>query len=415
MYSGVRELKVENKLSRQSVSSDTAGCQKIASALVKQGFEDVRVGYDNISHKLTVNLSQRRFRNHFAGVGLASTIASINAPTETEQVIINYQLEGNPAVTYATNPDQHLMYLNNQITTAQYLKSLRVFRGNIDNVLNTEELNDSQFTADYSVSPSVDYALGLLDSPTHTRFSVMPQLKARLWDRFSVEGSAKLPVQSDMPWPYEGTDPYMESALGRVNLGFNNGIWLRASGGLYEQDLNGYGAEVQIPLNSNVNANSNPTYIGANYRHYDQNIQFQEQEFIMGRITQTIPSLNLQASIWAGQFLNNDEGYLFDIRRLYGNTMVNCYISHPSSDDNWEGGFRFSFPLTSGNSNVPTNINYLDDYLFNFTYRSNINAWQQIPRPAGDIQDVTYTIQPEYILNNLRDLKRMNGYVPGSF
>ena len=135
----------------------------------------------------------------------------------------------------------------------------------------------------------------------------------------------------------------------------------------------------------------------------------------MGRVTQTVPSLNLMASLWAGQFLNKDSGYAFDIRRTYGNTIVNCYVTRPRNVDNYEGGFRFTFPLDTGCNDIPQNINFVDDYLFNFTYRSNSGAWQQITRPAGDVLDYTYSIQPEYIYNNLRDLKRLTGFIPGSF
>jgi hypothetical protein len=384
--------------------ADTGYAARLARALEKRDFKNIRLGFDG--HTLSASLTNTRISMTGRAVGRAARILLALGPEETEAIRITYTVDGLPALSYHFS-DTHKLeryfdgllsreqldhYLD--VSYAQPLARTSVpadaveFSAGDDTMkpgrLRSDEghvLSFRKEASDLSTFQIVPLNLGIFfnDPNGAARFDVFTTANytRQIGTARFLESSVRFTLYeniSEVSQPSNSTLPHVRTDIaqysrngGRLKLAKllvnqylqpAERVYGRLSAGYYEEMFAGTGGQLlylpeQKPWAVDVSLDwlqQRTTDGGFGFRSYDT-------VTALGAFHYRIPALGLTATARAGRFLAKDKGVRFELKRRFrsGITLGFWYtrtdgddITPPGSpgDPYYDKGIFASIPLT---------------------------------------------------------------------
>jgi hypothetical protein len=384
--------------------ADTGYAARLARALEKRDFKNIRLGFDG--HTLSASLTNTRISMTGRAVGRAARILLALGPEETEAIRITYTVDGLPALSYHFS-DTHKLeryfdgllsreqldhYLD--VSYAQPLARTSVpadaveFSAGDDTMkpgrLRSDEghvLSFRKEASDLSTFQIVPLNLGIFfnDPNGAARFDVFTTANytRQIGAARFLESSVRFTLYeniSEVSQPSNSTLPHVRTDIaqysrngGRLKLAKllvnqylqpAERVYGRLSAGYYEEMFAGTGGQLlylpeQKPWAVDVSLDwlqQRTTDGGFGFRSYDT-------VTALGAFHYRIPALGLTATARAGRFLARDKGVRFELKRRFrsGITLGFWYtrtdgddITPPGSpgDPYYDKGIFASIPLT---------------------------------------------------------------------
>lgn len=338
--------------------------QELLSALHTEGLRNVRMAW--VQGVMSLSVSSGRYRYPSRGVGRVARLAMAYAPLETHTLEITWEVSGVAGMTWTFFDAATLQrYFAGTATRSDLAHSVTISYADPNGRTLASRANDLDMALDSialeraSNSTQMHWGMARLTTETHgqTSFSVMPTLRtvlndpsgifkydlglevssnvnlARgLWLRGTVRG-AVLENVSDITQPSNSTLPHVRSDLAlyrkaaKVKLErlLINKFWqpaervyLRASGGLYEEMFAGVGGQAlylspngRWGVDASVDFLRQRDYKGTGFLDYRTHTLLAAAHYRLPWLEGTT------ATVRAGRFLAGDLGARFELKRTF--------------------------------------------------------------------------------------------------
>ena len=327
--------------------SNTDIREDIAQALIKNGFENIRIKI--LDKKFILAYENRVDRFEVEGIRdvLFTVIPLLNDYDKIVLVPLNRKI---PLVILEADLNSCLAYKSKRITGSEFAGGL-IITENTDTVynqlLNEREYNASDFRFDIAVKPTVRFEFGPYSHPVIGQVNIVPEIKSNWWKGMGANYELIVPVYND---PGFGTrDDSVRSGVIAINQVFRlpNSLFLSGSAGFFTQ--NRYGIDLEISkywLNGDLNISGNLGY--SSYATFSglKRLLYSDTFIMTSSLSAQyrIEKYNLTMGIMVGKFLLGDESIRFDIFREFNEIEIGFFAIR-SREGISNGGINFSIPL----------------------------------------------------------------------
>lgn len=416
---------------------ESAGMAKLIQSLEKEGFINIQVGKAD-NNKIIIALENRRYnRNQIDGAGVALGIISANAGKSisvdlelTEQTSPNIEMvmltNGIPVLAVSTNTQCYREFLMSGISCKQTKISTTNLSKTLDNTdWQHEKVNSGFGRSQVIVSPATRYAFATEYGVLDYSLALATNLYVPLWKGFAVDVRYILPIDDSDDYQeggYWGNQAY-ESEIDRAvvhqafQLPFN--IMTQFSAGYI---FSGYiGAENETVWNSPEGYHS----FGVQYSEFtykddkdDFGNTMEDKGTLLGSYTLSVPEINWQLKVEAGEFWQGDKGYQITTNHWLGD--ANVFVSYLDSEDEQFVSAGISLPLTFWRDMKPSYVQVrgIDQYTISAQTRvgeshnyinSGLGAQVDFQHNLGRQYFSRNRLTPSYFENNLQRLR--NAYL----
>jgi len=348
------------------ITSESKLLLELVKALERQGFKNVRIGFDG--KDLELSLTHSRISLVGRTVGRAARTALSLAPPYTQQIIITYTLDDLPALTYRFQDLARLRgYLQDDVsqqeleesaqityTSPEYAKRFRdkdvlvveretepgeplqTLYGEEGHIVSFKQ--EDRFLSNFQFIP-LNLRFFFNDPTGAARYDIFSTLnyKKHFGDGFFLNASGRLTLfedVSDVTTPSNSTLPHvrtdvatyfqernlvtLNSLLLNKYVQLGRGVYSRWSGGYYEEMFGGAGGQI-LYLPGAGNWATDLTVDWLRQRDPYADLSFTDYSVVtaLAALHYRIPSLGITTTARAGRFLAKDDGVRIELKRRF--------------------------------------------------------------------------------------------------
>ena len=377
------------------------------STLVRQGFENVRVGAAG-PETLFVDYENRVFRNEVtaAGVVLASLDTTL---AEIDVLALTPKHRDLPICTIFVPLQRYREFIAGRLDADALAEALTIEKGHdpSNKTQMTKQTASSLRRFDVTIRPATAFQLGNYDDRLKISLSLMPEISTTLWRGGRLLAQAIIPLHDEIG---VYTD---EVRLGRLALS----QWLQLPGdgfaalsiGGFSPDRYGVAGEFnQFLFHRHIKLGAAAEYSGFLLRQNDYwNYSDLDRFTWRGFCNYIFTPIDLVVGLQYAEFLMEDHGWQFEITRLYRDAEVAVYAAKTNVDK--FGGVRLKIPLPPRRSARPGRIRLISPGYYQLGYQAT-NEVYTVAEPVAtgitistgnELAALPKLLFPGYIRNNL--------------
>ncbi len=387
------------------LAQDFSVNQSLATELVKNGFENIRI--KTVEEKIIIAYENRVYR---FDVDAVKEIIKIVIPKLNGQkkIILIPENRKIPLVVIDAAVQDCKDYLSSNISGAEFADKLKiVFETDSEwrNLENESEFNSSNLRFDITFKPTIAAQFGVYTDPVMWQLNLVPGIKTSFWKGMQFNYEFIVPIHNDL-LPMEDS---VRTGLAVINQTFRltNSFFVSSSAGYFSN--NRYGLDIEakkyfsngdINIGINFGCTSFAYFVGNRFNYSDHFILTGNANFDL-----RIPKYNLTLGLSAGKFLMGDNSIRLDINREFGEIEIGFFAIR-SSDGISNGGINISIPIFPSKYWKPSFIRLRTEENFGWGYivRSNTPDLIGLRYNTGNkINSFIKRLNPEFIKNNFRN------------
>lgn len=386
------------------LAQDFSVNQNLATELVKNGFENIRI--KTVEEKIIIAYENRVYR---FDVNAVNEIIKIVIPKLTEQkkIILIPENRKIPLVVIEAAIADCKDYLSSNISGTEFADRLKIdFETDSEwqNLDSESELNSSNLRFDITLKPTVAAQFGVYTDPVMWQLNLVPGIKTSFWKGMQFNYELIVPIHNDL-LPMEDS---VRTGLAVINQTFRltNSFFVSSSAGYFSN--NRYGLDIEakkyfsngdINMGINLGYTSFAYFVGKRFNYSDQFKWTGSVNFDL-----RIPKYNLTLGLTAGKFLMGDNSIRLDVNREFGEIEIGFFAIRSSGGIS-NGGINISIPIFPSKYWKPSFIRLRTEENFGWGYivRSNTQDLIGLRYNTGSkINNFIKKLNPEFIKNNFR-------------
>jgi hypothetical protein len=373
----------------------------VRDALAAESFENVLVG--SADGTLVVEFESRRFVEQNDALAVAAAIAATHCGPETERLVLSPKLDDIPQLTVEVGVDELLAFL------ADPEQGCAAFNVGAYNAACCAGQN---FAPEANRKNWHGEVLGRALFGIELAAPGLPSARSRsgLGLEEDVYPGHGLRLRMRQDWPFfndieEKTQPVNRDAVLLYHNRLASQAYVMGAGGYFGSDRYGYTAEAAYYFpGDRFRMNGRYGYI----RDQRQGQSDREDGVALGELSWTEPGLDWRLSAQGGNFLEGDQGLRVESRRYFGPTELS-FFAYDTDASSPQGGFTLFVPLPWFEQQRHGAWRVSGSPYFGYQYRSDTDAWGDLPLAGVNIEALRQRLQPEYIAAHLGDWRRAVG------
>lgn len=391
----------------------------IRDRLIRNGFLNVRVGRRDTT--LLVEYENARYNhNEMDALGMVAGIAATSGEHSDFEVLQIVVRKRNIAmISISTKLGVLRSFLDGDSTTATFRDNISISQ-NID----TKDVayiggdqNTNILKTSLMLSPGLTTWVGTEVGVFDYILSLKPELTVPVWKGGVINARWDIPLlwsdnlEDGKTFRNNRNDSRMERLM--LFQGVKLFPWVMANigvGMLYHDTFGTLNELTWTPGDGNHRVRLSQGWTEKSRTH-------KQDEIFLGSYRYYFAPLDLSLEATAGKFLAQDRGFVFELKRFFGDTSVSAYYKNSTATDSkkWEAaGIMFSFPLTPRQDMKPGILQVRGADMWTYAQettlknnnfgnkRGNLNYFAPYP--------LTVTPQPTVgLLQTYQNRDRMNG------
>lgn len=349
--------------------------EKLTSSLSSEGFENIRVSFQNSDLFLTYE--NRLYRFEIDGLfKVFEIIDSSLTNEEIDKIVVVIQNKQIPVVRVCVKNKILSSYMDKEISRKEFADNLETsfdVKKEWSKFENVEATNSSKLKFDLIFKPTYKFEFGLYSKPVRYQLNIAPSLEFSLWKGMSAQYEMTIPLHNDL-LPREDT---VRTSLAVFNQSFRftNSFIVSASLGYFTQ--NRYGLDLDARnyfLNGDLSVALNIGYTG--YASFSGlRLYYSDLYLWTGScgIEYRIQKYDLTLGITAGKFLLGDNTIRVDINRDFGEVQIGFFALR-SDEGISNGGINLSIPFLPSKHLKPNFIRLKTNESLAYSYLLKTNT-----------------------------------------
>lgn len=302
-----------------------------AAALVRLGFEDIRIALSG--NTLYASVEPTAYRGTYRGAGVAIEELGRLFP-EAGAIELNITEYQSPQVSVHARRDGSSWIVGVDYMTDSVASALG----------GTKAENSSTGRVDLRLHPMVSLDNHRFDILYEYIVSIAPALELTLWRGNRVTLQPVFPIVTNI-W-HEKPNAYIRIGVASVSQEFNisNNLKSTVSGGMFMDNLFGFdaklayraGKSLTLGLQAGLLGNAYPESNGYDFDKLDQ-------VTVLGSASYYHAPTRLEAGLTGGRFIYGDYGARLDVTRHFGEYAIGVYGILTGGEHN--AGFHFAIPV----------------------------------------------------------------------
>jgi len=350
---------------RENAGSGPEAClDELQAALVRHGFENVRVGFGD--NHLVVEYENRVYgRAELPALRAVLTQAVTLAPAAAESLSVIVKKQELPILRLTLGIDDYLRFANGELAAPAFRQRLAI----------TEEVkvpapverraqgagrraqgNPSRFRADLALRPGFGIEFGQRTEPL--KGSLIPDLLVPLGRGLKATARTELVLHNtlDDQESWEWTRHTLSQAFR-----WPGNVYTQTHLGRFTRDRVGLAQEVLARFDGGrTTGGLTATWTGASLS------QLTDRTYGVDLQTR-LPRLDVTTGVRYERFLGGERGVTFEVGRRFGDTEVGFFATKTGSGS--LGGFRLAVPLVGERQPLPSDLRLKVGEYFGFAYR----------------------------------------------
>lgn len=381
----------------ESVPSDAPEPTALRDALVRYGFENVRVS--RAGDSVAVSYENRVFNREewdALGIVFAEAARHANGATTMRATILRVGL---PMMEVTSDIDAFRAFVGGTTSADAFARQL-VVRYPAASVQAGQPSNPSRFHLDLTATPRFEPLLFSEISDAESRTSVLPQAILQLGAGLSLTARHAYVVGKTARFPVQISNPNADQLLmhaARVGLPFGlsvPGLVSQVTVGRFAYDEVGGSLESDILLGGHFSVGGIVAALGAKPGEVDRSMG-------VGSVRYRYAPLDLEATVTAGRYVRGDVGGTFDVGRRFGLMEVGFFAQ--ATDFAKMAGARVAIPLMFARDLKPAPVRVRMPGYYDYSLRTQVLARNNVRT------DVAVPLQTGMDLERVfRDRDRLN-------
>ncbi len=379
----------------QCIASDE-NPKKITTALTHDGFENVIVSIDSLN--IIASYENRIYRNESEAAAIVINILRTFFKSNKNLILIP-QFRKIPMLCIIISD-----FTSKSISSEQIEVSMDT-QFYSERIKNISYSNSSKYKTDIIISPQLKARFGNYDKIAETQINIAPEIRSSLWKGMSFSGQVILPLYNELDSIGNYIRPGLVTVNQLVRLPFNT----FASGTLGYFTENRLGVDLEIKkfsFNGRVSASANIGYTG--YAFFDNGTWYYSDEkkiTYMTSVSYRNPQFDLNFKVSYGKFLNDNNGWRFDVSRQFGETEIGFFGIRTNFGNN--AGFNFSVPIFPSKYWKIKSVRVRPAESFPWEYRYKFLTDARTYNTGNRIENMTGKFNPDFFKKELMNtLKR---------
>ena len=374
--------------------------QDAAAALVRLGFEDVRIILNGST--LYASVEPTAYRGTYRGAGVAieelgrlfpeaSAIELNVTEYQSPQVAVHAQREGN---SWTASVDYETSSIASALSSAPAKQS-------------------STGRVDLRLHPMVSLDNHRFDILYEYIVSIAPAVELTLWQGNRITLQPVFPIATNV-W-HEKPNAYIRVGVAAVSQEFNlaNSLKATVSGGMFMSNLYGFDAKLAYRAGNSLTFGLQTALLGETYPRTDgYDFEKLDQFTVLGSATYYHAPTRLEAGLTGGRFIYGDYGARLDITRHFGEYAIGVYGILTGGEHN--AGFHFAIPVGGKRQTrkgafrlmLPEYFDWEYDMVSYNEFADQRMGWQNETRP--DVNHSAHYWQAAYVEQYLREFLQGN-------
>lgn len=340
-----------NKIEKTSPTSADKCMADIRDRLIQNGFLNVRVGQR--ASTLLVEYENARYNhNELDALGMVAGIAaSSSEQSDFDDLQIVVRKRDIAMISVGTKLDSLRTFLNGHSPTAAFRDGLS-FSQEFDSKGVTYvggDQNTNILKTSLMLSPGLTTWVGTEVGVFDYLLSLKPELTVPVWKGGVINARWDIPLlwsdnlENGKAFRGNRNDSRMERLMLFQGVRLFPSVMANIGAGMLYHDTFGTLNELTwTPGDGNHRIRLSQGWTEQSRTH-------KQDEVFLGSYRYYFAPLDLSLEATAGKFLAQDRGFVFELKRFFGDTAVSAYYKNSTATDSkkWEAaGIMFSFPLT---------------------------------------------------------------------
>jgi hypothetical protein len=318
-------------LARSPEDDPVPPAEKVAAALIQQGFENVQVG--EADSELLIAYENRLFnRNELDGLGVVLAEAVKNSPPRVTGIRAILKEIDIPVLQVRVSVEDYLGFLEGNLDGPTFARKLEITAAPAEPPIPPSSSGKKSFWRwDLLGRPGLTFRV----AEDGARFK--NSLRGEALTQWGKGGGAYLQVD----WPYANSLDADDSP--RVWRGMVQQAWRLSPGGVtqlsvgyYQRQRYGLSSETLVPLGNDL-AGLRLAQLGPTWSDLSQTSAVAEYRY-------RLPRWDLTVALSAGQFVDGDRGWGVELGRYFGDVRIAPFLRDTSNGR--LGGVRVSLPIS---------------------------------------------------------------------
>ncbi len=342
--------------------------EPLQTALIKAGLEDVAVVQGNNS--LNITYSNNLYRSETRA--LAEVIYMVSDYTDLNSSVNILITRKNIGILAISLKSAILKsFLNNSLSLEELI-SASIFSMDVDLITlffaDVPKQNKSNLKFDVPVGLGVRYLLGAFDYPVRIAVDFLPSVAVDLSKGLYANAQFAVPIYNDLD-----RNNFVRPSLLTLtqDIALKQNVYTSVTAGCFSRNRAGVHATVKkyfleecFAVGIDLGYTSYTSFTGKvdflsredqNYSDYAVAVDYRLRKY----------DLNIEASY--GRFLYQDEGFMVDVTRTFGETSIGFFALTTTSGSN--AGFKFSIAIPPGKYTKHKIVRIRPDSDFTLSYR----------------------------------------------
>lgn len=328
--------------------------ERLQAALIKQGFENVRVTVVRAERGFTVVVEYENRvynRDELDALGVVMGLAVLRTPAEVTQIRVIVRKVNLAVMDVSTGAEAFLAFINERMPAQAFDRQLRLtqeveWSGPPPNAEGSTSIRERSWVKlDLFLRPKVDTQILTEVGVADLRFSAQPDAYMQLGPGTVMNARATIPVARTKRFVEPLGDPAVDRVLLHQALPVPIGRWLPGTAALTQVSLGRFNAQdVGISQEAALTLFEGRALVKGTWARLGPSYKDLNRWLALANARVRYPSWNVTLSVTAGRFLDGDRGVAVDFGRFFGDTEVGVFVRH--SDHGSLGGLRVALPLT---------------------------------------------------------------------
>lgn len=320
-------------LARSSADDPVPPAEKVATALIQQGFENVQVGESD--SELLIAYENRIFnRNELDGLGVVLAEAVKNSPprlTEIRAILKEFDI---PVLQVRVPVEDYLEFLQGNLDGPAFARKLEITEAPEKPSIHSSPSSPEEksfWRWDLLGRPGLTFRV----AENGARFK--NSLRGEALTQWGKGGGAYLQV--DLPYANsldQDDSPRIWRGMVQQAWRLSPGAFTQLSVGYYQRRRYGLSSETMLPLGNDL-LGFRFAQLGPEWSHLSRTSAVAEYRY-------RLPRWDLTVALSAGQYVDGDRGWGVELGRYFGDVRVAPFLRDTSNGQ--LGGVRVSLPIS---------------------------------------------------------------------
>ena len=371
----------------------------VRDALVAESFENVMVGSGGGA--LVVEFESRRFTEQLDALAVAASIAATRCGPDTQRLVLSPKIDDVPQVTMTVGVDELLAFLADPKRGCEAFSVAGYDAGSCPaDATFAPEGNSKSLHGEVLVRALSGIELATPNLPS-------ARTRAGLGLEENVFLGRGLKVRARQDWPFfndieEKTVPFNRDAVLSYFDSWSARLKVYGAGGYLGNDrFGGMGEAGYYPGDGRLMLGARYAYI----RDERHGVTDTEDGVRLGELSYYTPALDWEVTALAGNFLEDDQGVRVESTRYFGPTSL-TFFAYDTDASEPNGGFTVFIPLPWYSQQRHGAWRVAGAPYFGYQYRTDKDAWGDLPLPGLDLESARQRLRPDYIAQHLPEMRR---------